>query len=87
MWRSRGFPRPRYGLVDDEELLRLGSATFITGDGQRLVVTRQELLMLEPVESRARRRNMAGYLDRRHEHHPCVERSEAPRHEASNCKP
>jgi hypothetical protein len=65
-WRSRGFLRPRYGLVDDEELLRVGSTALVCGDGQRLAVTRQELLLLEPVESQLRRRNMAGYSNRRH---------------------
>lgn len=69
-WRSRGYLRPRYGLVDDEELLRLGTAAFNTRDGESLLVTRQELLLLEPVESHARRPNMAGYLDRRHEPRP-----------------
>lgn len=46
-WRSRGFQRPRYGLVDDEELLLRGSALFVTCDGHHLRATRQELLLLE----------------------------------------
>lgn len=48
-WRSRGFQRPHYGLVDDEELLLRGSALFVTCDGHHLRATRQELLLLEQV--------------------------------------
>jgi len=50
-WRSRGFQRPRYGLVDDEELLLRGSALFVTCDGHHLRATRQELLLLEHAAS------------------------------------
>lgn len=69
-WRSLGYLRPRYGLVDDEELFRVGTAALVCGDGEKLAVTRQELLLLEPVQSHVRRPSMAGFLDRRHEPHP-----------------
>lgn len=50
-WRSKGFTRPRYGLVDDEELLRTGRSTFLSTDGQRLSTTLQDLLLLQPAAS------------------------------------
>lgn len=46
-WRSKGYARPHYGLVDDEELLRTGKSTFLGTDGQRLSATRNDLLLLE----------------------------------------
>ncbi len=52
-WRSKGFTRPRYGLVDDEELLRTGRSTFLSTDGQQLSTTLQELLLLQPASSDA----------------------------------
>ena len=55
-WRSKGFARPRYGLVDDEELLRTGTAIFLTADGLRMHTTLQDLLLLQPVESDVARR-------------------------------
>lgn len=45
-WRMRGYFKPPYGLVDDEELLRTGSATFLSGDGRQVVAQRNELLLL-----------------------------------------
>lgn len=48
-WRSKGFARPRYGLVDDEELLRTGKANFLCTDGRMLLAMRNELLLLQPV--------------------------------------
>ena len=47
-WRSKGYSRPHYGLVDDEELLRTGTATFLSTDGQLLPATLQDLLLLQP---------------------------------------
>jgi len=52
-WRHRGFMRPRYGLVDNDELLQRGSTTFITCDGHRLQATRQELLLIDAVPAGA----------------------------------
>lgn len=52
-WRSKGFTRPRYGLVDDEELLRTGRSTFLSTDGQWLSTTLQDLLLLQPAASDA----------------------------------
>lgn len=46
-WRSKGYARPHYGLVDDEELLRTGRSIFLSADGQRLSATRNDLLLLE----------------------------------------
>lgn len=46
-WRSNGYARPHYGLVDDEELLRTGKSIFLSADGQRLPATRNDLLLLE----------------------------------------
>ena len=48
-WRSYGYARPRYGLVDDEELLRTGKSTFLCTDGRALPATRNDLLLLHPV--------------------------------------
>jgi len=50
-WRSKGFTRPRYGLVDDEELLRTGRSSFLMTDGERLHATPQDLLLLHSAES------------------------------------
>ena len=50
-WRSKGFTRPRYGLVDDEELLRTGRSIFLSADGLRLSATLQDLLLLQPAAS------------------------------------
>ena len=47
-WRSKGYTRPHYGLVDDEELLRTGRAIFLSTDGQQLAATRHDLLLLQP---------------------------------------
>ncbi len=52
-WRSRGFIRPRYGLVDDVELSDRGSTMFITCDGHRLRATQQELLLIDGAPSMA----------------------------------
>ena len=46
-WRNRGYSRPSYGLVDDEELLRTGRAIFLGTDGQQLPTTRDDLLLLQ----------------------------------------
>ena len=46
-WRSKGYARPHYGLVDDEELLRTGKSIFLSADGKRLSATRNDLLLLE----------------------------------------
>ena len=46
-WRSKGYSRPHYGLVDDEELLRTGKSTFLSTDGKQLVATRADLLLLQ----------------------------------------
>jgi hypothetical protein len=46
-WRDKGFTRPRYGLVDDEELLRTGRSSFLCTDGQSLLATRNDLLLLQ----------------------------------------
>jgi hypothetical protein len=52
-WRNRGFLRPRYGLVDDDELSQRGSTMFITCDGLRLRATRQELMLIDAVPTGA----------------------------------
>ena len=46
-WRDKGFSRPRYGQVDDEELLRTGRSNFLCTDGRTLLVTRNDLLLLQ----------------------------------------
>ena len=46
-WRSKGYSRPHYGLVDDEELLRTGKSTFLSTDGKQLSATRADLLLLQ----------------------------------------
>lgn len=46
-WRSKGFSRPRYGLVNEEELQRTGRSTFHTPDGHQLRTTVKELLLLQ----------------------------------------
>ncbi len=46
-WRSKGYFRPHYGLVDDEELLRTGISTFLSTDGRHLPATSHELLLLQ----------------------------------------
>ena len=48
-WRNKGFSRPRYGLIDDEELLRVGTTMLLMTNGERVVTRRQELLLLEHV--------------------------------------
>lgn len=45
-WRDRGYLRPPYGLVDDEELLRTGRSTFLGTDGRTLLAHRDDLLLL-----------------------------------------
>ena len=52
-WRNRGFVRPRYGLVDGDELLQRGATTFITCDGHRLRATQQELLLIDAMPAGA----------------------------------
>lgn len=52
-WRGKGYAMPKYGLVDDELLLRKGSAPFITTDGQRLIARRNDLVLLEAVSAPA----------------------------------
>jgi hypothetical protein len=52
-WRGKGYARPKYGLVDDELLLRKGSAPFIATDGQRLTALRSDLVLLKPVPAPA----------------------------------
>jgi hypothetical protein len=47
-WRSKGYSRPHYGLVDDEKLLRTGTADFLSTDGQLLPATLHDLLLLQP---------------------------------------
>jgi hypothetical protein len=54
-WRSRGFTRPRYGLVDDDELLLTGKSIFLSTDGQSLPVIRRELLLLQPASNESAR--------------------------------
>lgn len=46
-WRSKGYSRPHYGLVDDEELSRTGKSTFLSTDGKQLSATRADLLLLQ----------------------------------------
>jgi hypothetical protein len=46
-WRSKGYARPHYGLVDDEELLRTGKSIFLSTDGRLLSATRDDLLLLQ----------------------------------------
>lgn len=48
-WRGKGYSRPHYGLVDDEELLRTGKSTFLSTDGRQLPATRADLLLLQYV--------------------------------------
>ena len=48
-WRNRGYSRPHYGLVNDEELLRTGRSTFLSADGKQISVRRGDLLLLEHV--------------------------------------
>lgn len=50
-WRNRGYSRPHYGLVDDEELLRTGRSTFLSADGKQMSARRDDLLLLEHVTS------------------------------------
>lgn len=50
-WRSKGYARPHYGLVNDEELLRTGTSTFLSADGRQLAATRADLLLLQHVEN------------------------------------
>jgi hypothetical protein len=52
-WRNKGYARPHYGLVDDEELLRTGKSLFLSTDGQRLPATRDDLLLLHLVADKA----------------------------------
>ena len=49
-WRNKGFSRPRYGLIDDEELLRTGTTMLYMTNGERVVTRRQEILLLEHVK-------------------------------------
>lgn len=56
-WRGKGYSRPHYGLVDDEELLRKGETTFLSTDGRQLTATPTELLLLQDVVSDARAGN------------------------------
>lgn len=46
-WRCYGYARPHYGLVDDEELLRTGRATFLSTDGRQHFATSADLLLLQ----------------------------------------
>jgi hypothetical protein len=46
-WRGKGYTRPHYGLVDDEELLRTGKSTFLSTDGRKLTATPADLLLLQ----------------------------------------
>ncbi len=46
-WRERGYARPHYGLVNDEELLRTGTAMFLTADGKQVMARRKDLLLLQ----------------------------------------
>lgn len=48
-WRRKGYSRPHYGLVDDEELLRTGMSIFQSADGQLVPATRADLLLLQHV--------------------------------------
>jgi hypothetical protein len=48
--RDKGYARPKYGLVDDEILLRKGVATFLATDGQHLEAQRDDLVLLGDVE-------------------------------------
>ncbi|MEP7155674.1 MAG: hypothetical protein ABI905_07855 [Betaproteobacteria bacterium] len=51
-WRSKGFSRPRYGLVNDEELQRTGRSIFLTPDGHQLRTTLTDLLLLQsPIDT------------------------------------
>jgi hypothetical protein len=52
-WRGKGYGMPKYGLVDDEVLMRKGSAPFIATDGQRLTARRDDLLLLEAASTPA----------------------------------
>ena len=47
--RNKEFSRPRYGLIDDEELLRVGTTMLYMTNGERVVTRRQEILLLEHV--------------------------------------
>lgn len=46
-WRNKGYSQPRYGLVDDEELLLTGRASFLGTDGLRVAVIPGDLLLLQ----------------------------------------
>ncbi len=46
-WRNKGYGRPLYGLIDDEELLRTGASTFLCADGRQLRATPNDLLLLQ----------------------------------------
>lgn len=50
-WRGKGYSRPHYGLVDDEELLRTGKSIFLSTDGRQLPAIRADLLLLQHVAS------------------------------------
>jgi hypothetical protein len=39
--------RPRYGLIDDEELLRHGRSIFLCTDGRRLIAGSNDVVLLQ----------------------------------------
>lgn len=45
-WRNKGYARPHYGLIDDEELLRTGKSIFLSTDGRQLTATLADLMLL-----------------------------------------
>ncbi|MBL8513716.1 MAG: hypothetical protein JNJ55_06965 [Betaproteobacteria bacterium] len=52
-WRGRGYAKPKYGLIDDELLLRKGVAPFLATDGQQLLARKDDLVLLEPAPAAA----------------------------------
>jgi hypothetical protein len=46
-WRDKGYTRPCYGIVDDDELFLTGSSTFLGTDGKQLIATPNDLLLLD----------------------------------------
>jgi hypothetical protein len=48
-WREHGFNCPRYGLIDEEQLLLEGETRFLASDGRSCQVSRHDILLLEHV--------------------------------------
>lgn len=51
-WHGNGCSRPRYGRVDDAQLILHGRATFICDDGQSIAAERLDVVLLDDAGSR-----------------------------------